>query len=125
MKGEHPDERPADAVERLGLAVEDIAEEGQKNGWHDEHEHERAWVAPQLAENALGGRERDCGRHVASASARNASSRLSTPLLWRSSSGVPVKTMRPSRSSRSSSQREASSSTWLETSSVVPSSASS
>jgi len=55
---------------------------------------------------------------------KNAVSRFSVPARLRSSAGVPCARTRPSLMKSSSSQRSASSMTWLETRSVAPSAAS-
>ena len=116
MKGNRPTSGPPTG-RTSRLPVEDVAEQRQQDGRHDEEERERARVAAQLGEHAAGGRERARGAHDASASARNASSR----------SVAPVRRGGRRRSGRQDgavahqdelSQRSASSITWLETRSV-------
>ena len=98
-------------------------EERQRAGRHDEDERQRARVAANLPEHAPGRGESDADGSRAPPPARETprsmSARRSLPQL----SGVPGRRP-PSRIRRRSSQRSASSITWLETSSVAPASAS-
>ena len=94
----------------------------------DEQERERRVVAPDLRHDAPdeGAQppRRSC-RHLRRRrrSARNAASRSSVPACARSSAPVPRAITRPARMNSSSSQRSASSMTWLDTTIVAPPSA--
>src|SRR5919204_614341 len=126
---EQAEQRPADAPERPGHAVEHVLEQRLEDAWDDQDEHDRARVAAKLAEDAGGRGERDPPAHAGtwprSTSRRKAASRSSAPVSSRSSAGVPAARMRPPRMRSSRSQRSASSMTWLETRSAVSERASS
>ena len=113
-----------------GSSVEHAPQQRQQHAGHDEQQRERARVAPQLAQ------------HPAAPVARTIARRLMPPPVPRPAAGTPPR-RRPRRCAASScsarlgrpgsarrasaasrSQRSASSITWLDTSSVVPASAS-
>src|SRR5664280_1567452 len=120
------------------LAAQDPAEQGDDGQRSQEEESQRAGVATELGNDAAEDRGHakrvhrvvswDCVPGVAAAESvanrRNAVSMLSVPARLRSSADVPWASTRPSRMKSSSSQRSASSMTWLETRSVAPSAAS-